>query len=627
MGDSRAEVDELNGVGHGTTLSGRYRLEERLLAEQHGAFWRAVDQTLDRAVGVRVLGSEHPHRGEVLDAARRAALVEDPRLLRVLDVGVEDGTTFVISEYVDVDNLARALSRGELPVDHVREVVGEAAEALERARMRGLHHLCLTPSSLIRIRSGDVKVVGLAVEAAVAGVQPQDADAASRTDTEALVAVLYAGLTGRWPHGDVDELPAAPQVGGQPVPPGDLVPGVPNDLDTLCSVVLGPHGDGPRTPGELAQQLAPWGLDTTGSGAAVAVGDLAPAGRPHTGASPAGPSGHDRLKAGPEGTGGGEAGDQRDDNGEPDEDDQSGGGAQRGRSAAGMRPARPVLRSPAGTAGQARTDARAGGAAPAGRGAGASAGTGSTAVASRSTGAPRAAAGPAATFDIGGFAVEEEHYDDEPPGRGQGRLVLAVVAAVVLLGLVLAVNSLRSIGEGGDDPGTAAEPTVTASPTPTTSEPLPTTSTPTTTTPTVPPPSAVGIQALDPLGDGDENGDVAPRAIDGDPSTLWNSSTYTTADFGGLKPGLGMLIDLGDPSQVSGATLTMPGSGGTFELRSADNPAYEGSEVVATGEISGGTVEVELDEPVQTPYLVIWFTRLPEIDGDFRVEVAEVQLR
>jgi hypothetical protein len=75
--------------------------------------------------------------------------------------------------------------------------------------------------------------------------------------------------------------------------------------------------------------------------------------------------------------------------------------------------------------------------------------------------------------------VEEVHGDDQPPGRGQGRLVLAVVAALVLLGLVLAVNSLRGIGEGGDEPGTTADPTVTGTPTPTTSEPAPTTSAPT----------------------------------------------------------------------------------------------------------------------------------------------------
>src|SRR5690606_16082840 len=58
--------------------------------------------------------------------------------------------------------------------------------------------------------------------------------------------------------GDALALPAAPVVDGATVPPGELVPSVPNDLDTLCAVTFGPHEDGPHSPAELAADLEPW---------------------------------------------------------------------------------------------------------------------------------------------------------------------------------------------------------------------------------------------------------------------------------------------------------------------------------------------------------------------------------
>ena len=272
----------LDGVGHGTALAGRYRLEERLQHSEGSAFWRAVDQTLDRPIGVRVLDGSTAE--ETLDAARRAAMVDDPRLLRVLDVGTQDRPeggklTYVVSEFVDATSLAELLkSGGPMPADQVRALVGEAARGLEYARDSGLHHRRLSPARLLRTPDGSVKVAGLAVDAAAEGLDDVPSPKAAREDAVALVALLYAGLTGRWPFGQSDGLLGAPEVAGRAAPPADVVGGVPNDLDTLCSVTFGPHDDGPHTPGELADQLAPWGpRKGASSGAAAAAASAAPA--------------------------------------------------------------------------------------------------------------------------------------------------------------------------------------------------------------------------------------------------------------------------------------------------------------------------------------------------------------
>ncbi len=220
--------------------------------------WRAVDETLERPVLVQAFALGHPQAGEIVDAARRAALVPDPRLQRVLAAGEERGTAYVVLERVPGRTLEELLGAGPLPAETARRIVGEAAQALDRASTRGLHHLKLRPGTIIVGRDGVVTVSGTAIDAAADGTEPPNTAVARRVDAVGLVTVLYAALTGRWPGRQEGRLPRAPRIGGRPVAPGDLVAGVPNDLDTLCAVTLGPYDDGPRTPSDLAAELAPW---------------------------------------------------------------------------------------------------------------------------------------------------------------------------------------------------------------------------------------------------------------------------------------------------------------------------------------------------------------------------------
>ena len=140
----------MDAVGPGTLLAGRYHVQQRVHQGTWSSVWQAVDETLERPVSLRVVDVGHPRGSDVVDAARRAAGVEDPRLQRVLDVGVEDGLTYVVSEWIGADSLTDLLRSGVPPADEVRRLVGEAATALEAARHRGLHHLMLTPDSLLQ---------------------------------------------------------------------------------------------------------------------------------------------------------------------------------------------------------------------------------------------------------------------------------------------------------------------------------------------------------------------------------------------------------------------------------------------------------------------------------------------
>ena len=182
----------------------------------------------------------------------------------MLDVAQEDGdtgpVTYVVTEFVEADSLADLLRRdGPLPGDRVRALVGETAQVLARLAASGLHHEALEPTSVLRTPGGELKLEGLGVDAAAEGRAGAPGEQAARTDAVALVALVYAGLTGTWPlDGEVDGLEPAPRIGGTPVPPGDVVSDVPNDLDTLCAVTFGHVDDGPLTPDEVVENLRPW---------------------------------------------------------------------------------------------------------------------------------------------------------------------------------------------------------------------------------------------------------------------------------------------------------------------------------------------------------------------------------
>lgn len=225
-------------------LAGRYRLVETLPTDLPGAVaWHARDLVLDRDVEVLLLSGATT--AEALDAARRAALVEDPRLVAVLAVGEADGLSYVVTEVAHGEDVGLLVAGGPLPAPEARALVGEAASALEAARRRGVHHLALRPAAVRRTADGAVVVTGLGVDAAALGVEPGDYWEASRADAVGLVRLLFLALTGH-EHGT-----AAPVTAGEDV--------VPEDLAALCLLTLEGEDEGPASPAELIRALAPWG--------------------------------------------------------------------------------------------------------------------------------------------------------------------------------------------------------------------------------------------------------------------------------------------------------------------------------------------------------------------------------
>ncbi|GAA3300602.1 hypothetical protein GCM10020295_41750 [Streptomyces cinereospinus] len=212
---AKASPPELHS-GH--KLARRYRLEDCVTRLDGFSSWRAVDEKLRRAVGVHVLPADHARARSVLAAARSSALLGDPRFVQVLDAVEENDLVYVVHEWLpDATELTTLLSAAPLEPHDAYQMVSQVSAAMAAAHREGLAHLRLNPNAVLRASTGQWRIRGLAVNAALRGIA---SDTPQRTDTEAIGALLYASLTQRWPYeSDAYGLSGLPKDVGL-IPPG-----------------------------------------------------------------------------------------------------------------------------------------------------------------------------------------------------------------------------------------------------------------------------------------------------------------------------------------------------------------------------------------------------------------------
>jgi eukaryotic-like serine/threonine-protein kinase len=236
-------------------VAGRYRLVERLGEQGGSSTWRAADQVLNRPVMVWTLPPGFLRAGAVVAAARAAGQLADPRLALVLDADDQGDFPYVVAEWPPGQPLGELLAGGG-PVEpaSAAAMVAEAAEALAVAHASGLAHLCLRPSSLWRRPTGEVRISGLGVGAAIAGIESTEPALA---DTRGLGQLLYAALTGYWPGTEQTPLPAAPRRGNEAYSPRQMRAGIPGQLDAVARRALSDADAQPIVdPAQLADELA-----------------------------------------------------------------------------------------------------------------------------------------------------------------------------------------------------------------------------------------------------------------------------------------------------------------------------------------------------------------------------------
>jgi len=145
--------------------------------------------------------------------------------------------------------------------------------------------------------------------------------------------------------------------------------------------------------------------------------------------------------------------------------------------------------------------------------------------------------------------------------------------------------------------------------------------------------TVVAVHDIDPVadgGDGSEHPELTPLVIDGSDATSWTTDHYASAEFGNLKPGVGLWLQLAGPATVRQVTVTTGLPGWTFELIGGTRadptgrplPSLDGrtSFVASPG---GTTVKLQ---PARMAGILLWITRLAPDGGRFAATVAEVSL-
>jgi eukaryotic-like serine/threonine-protein kinase len=141
----------------GTKL-GPYEIVAPIGAGGMGEVYRARDTRLDRTVAVKILPAhlssnpEARHRFE--REARAISSLNHPNICTLHDVGHQDGTDFLVMEYVEGENLADRLIHGPLPPEQVLKYGVEICEGLEKAHKNGVIHRDLKPGNVMLTKSG-----------------------------------------------------------------------------------------------------------------------------------------------------------------------------------------------------------------------------------------------------------------------------------------------------------------------------------------------------------------------------------------------------------------------------------------------------------------------------------------
>ncbi|TVU64770.1 ABC transporter substrate-binding protein [Paenarthrobacter nitroguajacolicus] len=225
---------------------------------------------------------------------------------------------------------------------------------------------------------------------------------------------------------------------------------------------------------------------------------------------------------------------------------------------------------------------------------------------------------------------DEEVYEDEAPEkepRSLRWLVGGLLAAVLVVGLVLAVTNLGSLLPS-NTPAATQNTTAPQSTGTETEEPGPT---------QAPPPAAPpAIEGITRLGDfpfaATYDKDLV-RAFDGNAASYWSDMEFATADWGGLFVDMPLVIKLKEKTEVKSIVLNqLGGSGGSISVYTNDRPAMDGAKLVGTNSFTSPELTMPLAAPTQTQYVIVVIKALPKLAAPktrfgFGLRLAEVTVQ
>jgi eukaryotic-like serine/threonine-protein kinase len=153
-------------------LGDRYEIHRRLARGGMAQVYLARDRSLDRPVAIKELVSEFAADPSFVERFRReaqaAANLAHPNIVGVYDWGTQDGTYFIVMEYVDGPSLSQVIRRdGPLHPRRAAELASEVAAALGFAHSRGVVHRDVKPGNVLLTGSGQSKVTDFGIARAL----------------------------------------------------------------------------------------------------------------------------------------------------------------------------------------------------------------------------------------------------------------------------------------------------------------------------------------------------------------------------------------------------------------------------------------------------------------------------